>query len=259
MFYNIKRIISNPVVNLLLAIFIGFIFYKLSTQSVELSYSVSNAEEMFSNELNGDQAKLINSKGELVKDIVYLKRVVLWNSGDKYIEKTDFFDKNPLRVVVDDSVKLVSSKIINKSRETLDFSARESSDNTVLITLGDDVIEAKDGITLSLFYTGNKLPEVKLKGRIRGIGSEKFNEVNWSYLTAINELGTIPSILFVGVLLSAALLLIVNISGVIERDSKTIYFFYGVLGVAVSSILIIVCTLLIYMMAVGYFYNVVWL
>ncbi|WJG29044.1 hypothetical protein QSU96_19000 [Vibrio furnissii] len=258
MIQKIRSWLLNPFVNISLAVLIGFVFYRLSIQNIELSYSVSKAEELFSHEFSGEQIQLVDEKGEVVIDTVYLKRVVLWNSGDKYIEKTDFFKTNPLIVSISDEAKLISSKIIRSSRESLDVSVEKVQAGSVEVKLGDDALESGDGVVVSLLYTGVEEPEVTLTGRIRGISND-FNNVNWVYLNSANVFTKSSALLFIASILIGGAVLILNGFCLLENSPKLKFVTNSVIGLSCGILLFSAFSGVSYTVLVGSFYSIGWL
>ncbi|HIF9195512.1 TPA: hypothetical protein ACX6QU_000563 [Photobacterium damselae] len=258
MIQKIKSWLLNPFVNISLAVLIGFVFYQLSIQNIELSYSVSKAEELFSHELNGEQIQIVDEKGKVVTDTVYLKRFVLWNSGDKYIENTDFFKANPLIISIRDESKLISYKIIRSSRESLDMSLEKTHTGSVEVKLGDDALESGDGVVVSLLYTGKEEPEVTLTGRIRGISND-FNNVNWVYLNSANVFSKSSALLFIVSILIGGAVLILNGFCLLESYQKLKFVTNSVIGLFCGIFLFSVFSRVSYTVLVGSFYSIGWL
>ncbi|GIA35846.1 hypothetical protein VCSRO85_3460 [Vibrio cholerae] len=258
MIQKIRSLLLNPFVNISIAVLIGFTFYQLSIQNVELSYSVSKAEELFSHELKSDQIELVDKKGNVVSETVYLKRVVLWNSGDKYIEKTDFFTANPLIISIDNNAKLISSKIIRSSRERLDISLENVESSSIEVKLGDDALESGDGVVVSLLYFGMNEPEVKLTGRIRGISSE-FNEVNWMYLNSANLFSEASALMFITSLLVGGTVLVINGFCLFDGYPKLKFVTSSVVGLSCGIFWFVASSWLSYTVLVGSFYRIGWL
>lgn len=258
MVQKIKSLLLNPFVSLLLAVLIGFLFYKLSIENIEISYSVSKTDELFSHKLNGEQIKLVDKKGNFITDTVYQKRVVLWNSGNKYIEKTDFFKTKPLVISAIGEARLIDSKIIRSSRESLDMSLEKSQTGSVEVKLGDDALEVGDGIVVSLLYTGMKEPEVTLTGRIRGISND-FNKVKWVYLNTANIFSKPSSLLLVLSAVFGGIILIINSLCLLDNHPKLKIVTNFGFGLPCGLFLFINFINLSYSALVGSFYSIGWL
>ncbi|EOS8318845.1 hypothetical protein ACNPFM_004745, partial [Vibrio parahaemolyticus] len=255
---KIKSWLSNPFVNISIAILIGFVFYKLSVQSTELSYSVSKTEEFFSQNSNNEDIVITDKNGSVISETIYLKRFVLWNSGEQYIEKQDFFKANPLQISLGNESTLISSGVVRASRDDLRVDIRQPDFNTVVIQLGDDALESGDGIVISLLFTGEAEPELEFTGRVRGIASD-FNKVAWVNLHAASTFSTMTTVMFMLCVLLGGAILTVNGFTLLDNRPTLKFITNSILGLACGLVLFTSFSRLLYAVLIGSSYSVGWL
>lgn len=131
--------------------------------------------------------KIIHSDPHLKQDREIkrstITEVAFWNAGKETIESKDIVHKNPLRIVVNENVKILESP--NKSKiiqpENLDncdnkFEIPRDKHDPNLIYIKFDHIAENEGLIIKIIHDG--FPEdIELQGRISGC--KKIENIEW--------------------------------------------------------------------------------
>ena len=97
-----------------------------------------------------------------------MTRLVLYNKGNDTINKDDVAPKDPLRIMVGDECKILSSEIVYSQKEANNFSLRFDADNNQVL-IDFDYFHRNEGIIVQLYHTGSEINKSPLKGTIKGV------------------------------------------------------------------------------------------
>lgn len=181
MYPKVIAFLKNPIISLIVAIVLGYIYHLLALEKYELSYSVSN-EEIIATTQPGSPELTINWNETPVKDEIKRFKVAIWNSGEKYIDHSQFSKTTPLQMeLLSPNNKIFAKNISSTSRASLKIELDNKSEAGISIIkiAGDDGLEPGDGFVISVFYTGKKKPEIELSGRIKEV-KNSFTKVQWN-------------------------------------------------------------------------------
>ncbi len=183
--------IKHPVVGLMICGLIAFIFYQLGSPKVKLRYYVSLIKPMdiFWNPIDNPEISILWKGKEI--DFLISRKIVLWNAGTKYLEKSNILPADPIRIVPTKNIKILSAQVIQTSRPELKFITtikKEKKNDIQYIKLdweGDEVLEKHDGVFLKLLYTGKVNCDFHVLGRIKGC-PRGFKETSIDIFTAVS-------------------------------------------------------------------------
>lgn len=181
--------IKHPVVGLVICGLIAFTFYQLGSPKVKLRYYVSLIKPMDIVWKTIDNPEIsILWKGKKI-DFLVSRKIVLWNAGTRYLEKSNILPADPIRIVPTKNIKILSAQVIQTSRPELKFITtikKEKKNDIQYIKLdweGDEVLEKHDGVFLKLLYTGKVNCDFHVLGRIKGC-PRGFKETSMNIFTA---------------------------------------------------------------------------
>lgn len=93
-------------------------------------------------------------------------QIWIWNNGNETIEGTKIVVDDPIRYIFDNETKILSVKIITKTREVNKVKITSFVDNE--IRLDFDFLDPKDGAKIEILHTGKK-QNPKMAGTIKGM------------------------------------------------------------------------------------------
>jgi len=96
---------------------------------------------------------------------VYGMKVLVRNEGTEMISPPDFMEAAPFRIVLSKDAYIIKADAFSDSRE-LEYSVEQLDDQTVTVTF--DGINPTEYLSLMIWYGGEALPQVQIRGRIRG-------------------------------------------------------------------------------------------
>lgn len=101
-------------------------------------------------------------------DNLYTRTITFWNKGRQYIDENSISKTEPITIAVDSCIKILDANILKESRDSTFII--EKCNNKIIIKLnGDEAIERKDGLQISMFYTSSqKACDIQIHGRIKG-------------------------------------------------------------------------------------------
>jgi len=121
----------------------------------------------------------IKFQNQKVKNLT-VSKIVIWNSGDITINKTDIVAKDNLRIAASSNVSILDSSIIQSNEDSNNFSIRTVSANELEINF--DYIDSSQGCVIQIIHDGSRTTDIELKGKIKGI--KKFKNVETLRLVA---------------------------------------------------------------------------
>lgn len=96
---------------------------------------------------------------------VYVARYAIWNSGTKYINDFDMAPKGPIRVVAQNTAKLLDARIVTITDEYNEVLCIKENDTNIRISF--DFLNPGDGAIVEVAYSG-EANDIFLSGRIKG-------------------------------------------------------------------------------------------
>ncbi|WP_430398234.1 hypothetical protein [Ferrovibrio sp.] len=94
--------------------------------------------------------------------------LVVWNEGEKTIQRTDLVENDPLRINVGADGKILTATVLKVTRDVnrISFDVNKSEPHELHIDF--DFIDQNDGAVIELLHTSEK-PTAKLTGTVRGL------------------------------------------------------------------------------------------
>lgn len=114
-------------------------------------------------------------------------KIILWNSGTELISHSDISSADPLRFILPEDRKILDARVSDCSHSAnLPELACESGYNND-IKLSFDYLGVREGVLISILHTGDRVPELKVQGTVKGFGSPTLHsdESVLKYLTPI--------------------------------------------------------------------------
>lgn len=212
MYNKLKIILRNPLVSIAIAILISSIFYYLSTKKSEVSYAVTLPTTVYSASTSDSDLEFKWQNRKIDNSILQVK-LPIWNSGDDYIDFERFSTTYPTTFTFPDNIEIIDALIQTKSREDLAISLSRDENKIALTFIGDDALEQKDGILISILYLSESegvKPEPIIGGRVKGLSSGEITKGTWAISTDSVPMSAMFSILFIFILVGSVLLMNLN-------------------------------------------------
>ncbi|MEZ7204789.1 hypothetical protein [Pseudoalteromonas sp. DY56-GL79] len=185
----IFRIVKNPLVQILVAILIGWFFYSIGQKEPEPVYALEKYQ-VFA-DIQGDVPELRLLWNDKPINNFYSSRVAIWNAGDDYIDSSRLSSLDPMRIVVPPSINLLSFSLSSLSREDLAVSVTRSEFNSqtiIQINLDEEeALEPNDGFAVKIYFTSDQPSDFTVEGRVKGV-SEGFSIRDWGQEFKLNKL-----------------------------------------------------------------------
>ncbi|MBO9572153.1 MAG: hypothetical protein J7497_08090 [Chitinophagaceae bacterium] len=174
--------LNNSFFGLLVGVGLTIFQFWLDEKEYAIGYCVEvQTENVFIGDQNSGGYNSINA------DAAHTVNIALWNDGDMYMDKSVISSTDPLRIVPDSSVKIISYKILRTSRNNLHFTIIPRSGLIVKIK-GDDGLEKYDGIKLQVVYYGPANTSWRIAGRIKS----NLNSFNQYYSVDMYKFKSFP-------------------------------------------------------------------
>lgn len=150
----------------IIGVAIAIITYILSRPKYKISlHKVTNDLIGLSDSLLPNQVEVLY-EGETV-DKLASSTFIIWNSGNKVITKSALATINPLRIEVEDNVRILRYEIEKLSNPTCNI-AISLDPSKKHLTLDFDFLEKNDGVRIKILHTGED-EEIKLVGKVIGV------------------------------------------------------------------------------------------
>jgi len=167
----VKKVINffkNPITSLGFAVLLSTFFYFISLSYKKPSYYLSEPELVAKK--TDENLKIYYKDKELTN--LYSTYLILWNDGNNFIDYDDFIKDKPIKLYSNDSVRLLSASLIDKSRMDLNFTSIIKKDTVCISLTQEEAIEEGDGAKFLILYTINdtitNVPTFNLESRIKG-------------------------------------------------------------------------------------------
>lgn len=178
---KISKVIRNPIFGLFFGIIISYIFYILQKDSIEITSAISSTDNITKTNISSKLKFYYDTM--LVENVKSIK-ISIWNSGTKYIDKTDISKTYPLCFIPSDSIRILEIRTIKRTRNNLNviptayFDSTNKKNQIKLEIFGDDGFEKYDGLTFYILYSSRKEILWNVDGRIKGF-SRKIDIEKW--------------------------------------------------------------------------------
>lgn len=144
---------------------LAYIFYKLSRKEKRPLYVTKNIP------IIGQQHATLSSdikifyKERLINQ-VSICRIAIENNGKALIDKGDIVSTDPLKIIFDKDIQILSVKIIKISRDPINFKITEIQKNIINFTF--DFLDKNDKAIFEVIYDGEATIKPVIKGTIKG-------------------------------------------------------------------------------------------
>ena len=162
--------LKHPIVSLIAGVLLTLLSVWVTWKEKVPVYLVSRAE-MIARPASIASRLSIRWDGNEVEN-VSLTRVAFWNQGKQYLDKTDFTDTDPFRIVPSEPVRILYAQHVRASRPSLRFDANIDGSVIYLAVHGNDGLEYMAGGEFQIAYTSSKPVEFSVQGRVKGANAE---------------------------------------------------------------------------------------
>jgi hypothetical protein len=154
-----------------IGIITGYIFYIRSKQSKELSWAE-------------DEVNFIKGYSTFLKDLkirykkkyienLSVSKVVIWNTGNKTIDKGDIATAIPLMIRALEDTKILDVSVLKMSNPANRFRSLFHEDGKYAFLLFD-YLDSNHGAVIQVIHTGTSVRNILVAGEIKGIKEIKF-------------------------------------------------------------------------------------
>lgn len=164
-------------VGIIMGLFFGFIFYKLSNKKPIPSYQEHSLSIIKKNEIEqSDNIKILYDNKEV--ENLTKTQIVFWNNGSDTLKIENLVKDDPLLFEFSENSTMLSSKIIRYSRDINKATITTSSENKNIAHFNFDFFDENDGVLLEFIHTDTKLYP-KFNGTFKGIpkGIQNFGQI----------------------------------------------------------------------------------
>ena len=140
-------------------------FFLAARQVPDLTYYVSPTRTaIVSNQ--SDQKLSVAYDGKQVHGDISSAQVTIWNAGTKPIRHSDFL--TPITLTFPAHNPILDSKVLDVSRQLIDFKGGIENVGTGVLTLDWRILERNDGVKLQVIYVGEPDAKLVVDGAIIG-------------------------------------------------------------------------------------------
>lgn len=156
------------IIGIILGIF-GIFSYRISKSVAKPSYQKSSLRLIGRNEDNLPKYVTVTYKGNEV-DRLTKTTLTIWNDGTETLDGSDVVDSDPLLISFKENDKILSYKILKKTKEANAFSLIKCEAFTNKLRLEFEYLDPKDGVVIELLHDSEeRYPE--FSGTIKGLPS----------------------------------------------------------------------------------------
>lgn len=156
---------------------VGSIIGLLGLAAAVITYVLTRQRTLLVYRSTGD--RLLGLTGELPPEITVqfhgqniprLTRslVVIWNAGEKTISRADIALGDPLRIVLPDDSRILSSAVLRASRDVIQFTCEPDANTANEANIHFEFLDAGDGAVLEFLHT-SEARHTAIRGTIRGL------------------------------------------------------------------------------------------
>ena len=202
-----------------IAFIAGIAMWYYGRDTKEITYTVSPSVTVA--EKGANQKLRITWEGRDLANVV-VRDVLIWNSGNTYIDRNDFSTTLPPVIVAADSgCYVLEAQLKSRSRKTLPLRFKPDRNRVYFTVAGDDGLEAGDYFVVRLLFTGDSAATWRVNGRIKGVNSDFNNVASEHYKTKRAKWNPTAIAINLGIaLLLLAYLVFYLLPGLPERVSR---------------------------------------
>lgn len=156
------------VIGIILGVF-GIFSYRISKSVAKPSYQKSSLRLIGRNENNLPKDVTVTYKGNEV-DRLTKTTLTIWNNGTETLDGSDVVDSEPLLISFKENDKILSYKILKKTKDANAFSLINCEDATNKLRLEFEYLDPKDGVVIELLHDSQERYPV-FSGTIKGLPS----------------------------------------------------------------------------------------
>ncbi|MDP5145320.1 hypothetical protein ORI98_02550 [Shewanella sp. ULN5] len=156
------------VIGIILGIF-GIFSYRISKSVAKPSYQKSSLRLIGRNEDNLPKDVKVTYKGNEV-DRLTKTTLTIWNNGTETLDGSDVVDSDPLLISFKENDKILSYKILKKTKDANAFSLINCEDATNKLRLEFEYLDPKDGVVIELLHDSEERYPT-FSGTIKGLPS----------------------------------------------------------------------------------------
>ncbi len=140
-------------------------YYELGKKERSLSYYVKKEpSKIFDSENTTSKIQVYTDDSVRITKNVYVTNLVLWNSGDLEIKKTDV--RKPIHISLSNGVRILDFNLVREIERGISNFQLIKENNE--LTLDWDYFDPNFGMELQIIYTGNDKSEVGIDGYVLG-------------------------------------------------------------------------------------------
>lgn len=163
-----KGIATNPIVGFwigFIGIILAVIFYIKSRKLKRPIYwmrtfEILKGEEKFPKLSIAYESETINT--------VSLTKIAFLNAGNETIDSGDIAPKNPLRVEIGGSFKILDKSIVYHKNEANNFKLQETEEKNIL-KIDFDYLDKDEGAIFQIIHDGASADAINIRGSIKGV------------------------------------------------------------------------------------------
>ena len=172
---SFEEIASNPLVTVgsfllaIVSIILAVIFYVRSKRE-KIPCCVSSSNTIIEGIHKSIEGLEIFFKGSK-QDRISITKVAFWNAGKEIIDKNDFVEKDPLRIICPESIDILDIQITNVSSDSnsVDILDPGIKDENVHYPLSFDYIDQGEYFVIQIIHNGTSNDNFDIVGKIKGV------------------------------------------------------------------------------------------
>lgn len=164
----LKGVATNPIVGFwigFIGIILAVIFYSKSRKLKRPIYWMRTFEI-----LKGEEKfpKLSIAYENGIVNTVSLTKIAFLNAGNETIDSGDIAPKNPLRIEIGGSFKILDKSVVYTKNEANNFRLEETEQKNTL-KINFDYLDKNDGAIFQIIHDGASPDAINIKGSIKGV------------------------------------------------------------------------------------------
>lgn len=165
----LQELLENTVFQALLAVIaiISFVYAIITQRNnkerKELTYVIESNTLIRSKKSKYEKLSIAYAERQI--DSLCVSNVVLWNNGNRTLNRVDVVEKKEITITAADNHVILDVEILAATEETNKFSAIKVDDRCVKLTF--DYIDPKDGVAVQIIHTGTA-DAISLDCKIKG-------------------------------------------------------------------------------------------
>ncbi|MBN8236847.1 hypothetical protein JF544_16435 [Halobacillus kuroshimensis] len=154
----------------LIGIVIGIYSHRKATMGARLNYNIKSSEIIGANNDVSDEIE-IYYRGVSVPRVIK-SYIVLWNSGNKTVDKKEVVPGDPLKILFQQESKIMNYNILKQTNPVNNVQLNNNKTNGNEIDIDFEYLDPKDGFLVEVLHTDDEVyPSVvgSVKGMTQGI------------------------------------------------------------------------------------------